>query len=81
MVKTGPKDIELARRATYLRGLWYHPSKPTGTYFYLTRLSETEPAAYGWYCDGAGEMLPGTPLVKLTLNSRGTAPAGFRRVS
>lgn len=78
--KTGPTDIVLMRRAEAMRGLWQCPGRPQGVFFHLTRLSETEPYAYGWYTDAAGKPIPKTPMVKLALNHRGSAPAGFRRV-
>ena len=77
----GPTDIALMRRTNAMRGLWHQPGKPHGTYFTLTRLHETQPYAYGWYCDGKGRPIPGTPLVRLRLNAAHTAPDGYRRAS
>ena len=78
--KTGPTNIVLMRRTEAMRGLWRCPGRPHGTYFSLTRLSESEPYAYGWYTDASGNPIPGTPLAKLRLNAAGTAPEGFKRV-
>ena len=83
MKGNGPTNPRLAHRTESLRRVYKAlpragANDSTHGWFRLTRLSEDGRDAYGYYCTGvAGVPIPRTPLVKLPLNARGTAPQGF----
>ena len=75
--------IDVAKRLTLaLRGRYERcPARGRyGVYFELTRAAADGVSAYGWYTDATGKPIPGTPLMRLALDSRRTAPDGWRKV-